>query len=96
VGGVERMRGPCACPCVITIRLMFCVGSISRPDEDKHKAPTLLHIHPLSLQNTQTCALRVLIVKIHQRRHCWKKVLYILWQHILSSEWHPFQGALIH
>jgi hypothetical protein len=47
------MWGPCACPGRTTILL----GAVQiprgdgDPDEDKHKAPTLPLIHPLSLRD---------------------------------------------
>src|SRR5581483_8364227 len=41
------------------------IPEASRCHKDKHKAPTLLRIHPLSLQDGGMC-ITGLIVKIHQ------------------------------
>ena len=68
-GREERMRGPCACPRAQSIR----VGS-RNPDEacgeqDRHKAPALPLIHPLSLQDCGPQAAFLLpdaVGKIHQ------------------------------
>src|SRR5229473_8399905 len=50
-GGVEWMRGPCACPGGGATCLLHAVPKGSRCHQDKHKAPTLPHIRPLSLQD---------------------------------------------
>ena len=50
-GGVEWMRGPCACPHWGATGLLHEVPTGSRCHQDKHKAPTLPLIRPLSLQD---------------------------------------------
>src|SRR5216684_1890399 len=50
-GGVEWMRGPCACPRWGATFVLHAVPTGSRCHQDKHKAPTLPHIRPLSLQD---------------------------------------------
>src|SRR6266851_4126265 len=50
-GGVEWMRGPCACPRWGATCLLHAVPKGSRCHQDKHQAPTLPHIRPLSLQD---------------------------------------------
>src|SRR5713226_3561476 len=50
-GGVVWMRGPCACPGWGATCLLHAVPTGSRCHQDKHKAPTLPHIRPLSLQD---------------------------------------------
>src|SRR5947209_3485227 len=50
-GGVEWMRGPCACPGWAATCWLHAVPKESRCHQDKHKAPTLPHIRPLSLQD---------------------------------------------
>ncbi len=45
------MRGPCACPGWGATCLLHAVPTGSRCHQDKHKAPTLPHIRPLSLQD---------------------------------------------
>jgi len=62
------MWGPCACP---RGGLRHLVGSEQHPteahcDQDKHKAPSLPHIHPLSLQDAGVLLLLDSVVKIHQ------------------------------
>src|SRR5216684_4983650 len=50
-GGVEWMRGPCACPRGGATCLLHAVPSGARCHQDKHQAPTLPHIRPLALQD---------------------------------------------
>jgi len=45
------MRGPCACPRWGATGLLHAVPTGSRCRQDKHKAPTLPLIRPLSLQD---------------------------------------------
>src|SRR5713101_6711733 len=53
-GGVEWMRRPCACPRWGATCLLHAVPTGARCHQDKHKAPTLPHIRPLSLQDGDT------------------------------------------
>src|SRR5581483_1125372 len=49
------MRGPCACPGWGGLALASDARPTgSHPHQDKHKAPTLPHVRPLSLQNAGT------------------------------------------
>src|SRR5216683_7978070 len=50
-GGVVWMRGPGACPRWGATCLLHAVPTGSRCHQDKHPAPTLPHIRPLSLQD---------------------------------------------
>src|SRR5216684_274928 len=50
-GGVEWMRRPGACPGWGATCLLHAVPKGSRCHQDKHQAPTLPHIRPLSLQD---------------------------------------------
>src|SRR6266851_5381296 len=50
-GGVEWMRGPGACPGWGATCLLHAVPTGARCHQDKHQAPTLPHIRPLSLQD---------------------------------------------
>src|SRR5713226_5518896 len=50
-GRVEWMRGPCACPRWGATCLLHAVPTGSRCHQDKHQAPSLPHIRPLSLQD---------------------------------------------
>ncbi len=64
------MWGPCACPAGQTILLgavQIPRGDVD-PDEDKHKAPSLPRIHPLSLQDGSGWCLSLphSVVKDHQ------------------------------
>src|SRR6266851_6559294 len=74
-GGVEWMRGPGACPRGGATCLLHAVPKGSRCHQDKHQAPTLPHIRPLSLHYPMRLStfirrgadtLPVLVVKIHQ------------------------------
>src|SRR5579863_1172799 len=62
-GRVEWMRGPCACPRPGEIRWLHEIPTKSYGEQDRHKAPTHLHIHPLSLhEGCEEDALHVTIV----------------------------------
>src|SRR6266851_4787157 len=50
-GGVEWMRGPGACPRWGATFVLHAVPTGSCCHQDKHQAPTLPHIRPLSLQD---------------------------------------------
>jgi len=50
-GGVEWMRGPGACPGWGATWLLHAVPTGARCHQDKHQAPTLPLIRPLSLQD---------------------------------------------
>ncbi len=67
-GGVEWMRGPCACPRRNATMLLHGTPGESRCHQDKHKAPTLPPIRPLSLQDGSGCfpSLPHSVGKIHQ------------------------------
>ncbi len=56
-GGVEWMKGPCACPRRNATMLLHGTPGESSFNEDKRKAPTLPRVHPLSLQNGATLIL---------------------------------------
>src|SRR6266853_6059843 len=75
-GGVVWMRGPCACPRWGATFVLHAVPTGSRCHQDKHQAPTLPHIRPLSLQDPMRSStfirrgadtLPVLVVNIHYR-----------------------------
>ena len=75
-GGVEWMRGPGACPGWGATWLLHAVPTGSHCQQDKHQAPTLPHIRPLSLQDPirSSTFIRigadtfpVLVVNIHYR-----------------------------
>ena len=84
-GGVGRMWGPCACPRPIhVIRRNITQPTESRCHEDKHKTPTLHHIHPLSLQDGARTFPHS-VVKNHQDGECAFPVLVVTNHHYASN-----------